>query len=173
MSERLFTFLEQLKIVPHDIHKQLSSFFVAALDRPLCTENGLKTFEYSAIRNLWSNISSILIKEDDASLYLTCLDRMYTLAHDEDDKDVRYWWVNFWINVGRKLPQLAAHRIEQLLIITIDRKDFTCLSLLPVSLIVLHRNISRYSEMSFIDHRIQVSQMKIYLRYSVYVILLQ
>jgi len=137
MSERLFTFLQQLKTVPHDIHKQLSSFFVAALDRPLCTENGLKTFEYSAIRNLWSNISSILIKEDDASLYLTCLDRMYTLAYDEDDKDVKYWLANFWINVGMKLPHLAVNRIQQLLIITIDHKDFTCLSLLPVNIFKL------------------------------------
>jgi hypothetical protein len=136
MSERLFTFLEQLT-VPHDIHKQLSSLLVTALDRPLCTENGLKTFEYFIIKNLWSNISSILIKEDDASLYLTCLDRMYTLAYDEDDKDVRYWWVNFWINVGRKLPQIAADRIQQLLIITIDRKDMTCLSLLPVKIFKL------------------------------------
>jgi hypothetical protein len=132
MSEKIFTFLEQLKIVPHDIHQQLCSFFVAALDRPLCTENGLKTFEYSAITNLWARLSSIIIKEDDARLYLTCLDRMYTLAHDEDDQDVRYWWVNFWIYVGMKLPQLAVNRIQQLLIITIDRKDFTCLSLLPV-----------------------------------------
>jgi hypothetical protein len=144
MSERLFTFLEQLKTVPHDIHKQLSSFFVAALDRPLCTENGLKTFEYSAIRNLWSRISSILIKEDDARLYLTCLDRMYTLATDEDDKDVRYWWVNFWINVGRKLPQIAADRIEQLLIITIDRKDMTCLSLLPVKILKISQEDLRF-----------------------------
>jgi hypothetical protein len=62
---------------------------------------------------------------------------MYTLATDEDDKDVRYWWVNFWIYVGMKLPQLAADRIEQLLIITIDRKDFTCLSLLPVKILKL------------------------------------
>jgi len=146
MSERIFTFLEQLKTVPHDIHKQLSSFFVAALDRPLYTENGLKTFEYLAIRNLWSKISSIVIKEDDASLYLPCLDRMYTLAHDEDDKDVRYWWVNFWINIGMKLPQLAANRIQQLLIIIIDRKDFTCLSLLPVNISLIKKNIYRYSD---------------------------
>jgi hypothetical protein len=143
MLERLFTFLEQLKIVPHDIHKRLFSLLVAALDRPLYTENGSYTFEYFAIRNLWSRIGSILIKEDDARLYLTCLDRMYTLAHDENDKNVRYWWVNFWINVGMKLPQIAADRIQKLLIITIDRKDVTCLSLLPVN---ISRSINIYIE---------------------------
>jgi hypothetical protein len=68
---------------------------------------------------------------------------MYTLAHDENDKNVRYWWVNFWINVGMKLPQIAADRIQKLLIITIDRKDVTCLSLLTVN---ISRSINIYIE---------------------------
>lgn len=55
------------------------------------------TWIYLTIRNLWSKLSSIIIKEDDARLYLPCLDHMYRTVYDDDDddKNVRYWWTNF------------------------------------------------------------------------------
>ena len=79
-------------------------------------------------------MDSIVIKEEDARLYLTTLDRMYSLAYDEDEKNCKHWWTTFWMTVGKKLPQLTIDHVKQLLIVTIDRKDFTCLSLLTVNI---------------------------------------
>jgi hypothetical protein len=106
---------------------------MAALDRPLYAENGNRKFEYFAMLNLWGLVGTCLVNEDDAHLYDTSLDRMYTRAHDEDDKDLYYWWANFWQHVGMKLPQVAADHAEQFLVTTIDRKDMSFLILLPVS----------------------------------------
>lgn len=136
MSEKLAIFLEQQKTIPHDIHQRLSSFFFTTIDRPFRAESGGVTFEYLAFRNLWARLSSIVIKEEDARLYLTTLDRMYILAYDEDEINCKRWWTTFWMNVGMKLPQLAIDRIQQLLIVSIDRKDFTCLSLLTVNMYI-------------------------------------
>lgn len=136
MSEKLFTFLEQLSTIPQSIHEQLSSFILLALDRPLNSESGTPTLEYFCVRNLWSGISSIINKESEVRIYFPCLDRMYILIIDDDEKNAKYWWTNFWVFIGMKFPQVVADRLEQILTITIDRKDMTCSSILPVTILL-------------------------------------
>jgi hypothetical protein len=133
LSARLAKFMEQFKTLPHDIHQQLVLFYMAALDRPLYAENGIRKFEYFAMNNIWYQVSACLIIEEDARLYETCLDRMYTRAQDDNDKDLKHLWVHFWTYVGMKLPQMAADHVEQFLVTTIDHKNLSFLTLLPVS----------------------------------------
>ena len=106
---------------------------MAALDRPLYAENGNRKFEYFAMNNIWYQVSACLFNEEDARLYKACLDRMFTRAHDDNDKDLKYLWVHFWTFVGMKLPQVAADHVEQFLVTTIDDKNLSLLILLPVS----------------------------------------
>jgi hypothetical protein len=133
MSARLAKFIERFKTLPHALHQQLASFFMATLDRPFFTENGTRKFEYTAMSNLWHKVGPCLVDESDALVYDSCLERLYTRAQEDDDKDLHDWWITFWTTVGMKLPQVAADHVEQFLITTIDRKDMSLLSLLPVS----------------------------------------
>jgi hypothetical protein len=133
MSARLAKFIREFKTLPRALHEQLSSFFMATLDRPFFSENGYRKFEYTAMSNLWHAVGPCLVDEDDARVYETCLERLYTRALDDNDKDLHYWWVTFWTTVGMKLPQVAADHVEQFLVTTIDRKDVSFFVLLPVS----------------------------------------
>ncbi|CAF4015801.1 unnamed protein product, partial [Rotaria sp. Silwood1] len=131
LAARLAKFMEQFKALPSALHQQLALFYVAALDRPLYAENGNRKFEYFAMNNIWHYVRACLINEEDVRLYKACLDQMYTRAQEDNDKDLKYWWVSFWQTVGMKMPQTAVDYIEQFLYITIDGKDMSFLPLLP------------------------------------------
>jgi hypothetical protein len=111
----------------------LASFYFPALGRPLHLGNGIGTFEFRAVYNLWHTVGLCLVNEDDARLYEPVLERMYTRAQDENESQLYQWWVSFWTTVGIKLPLLAVNQVEKFLVSTIDRKDMDFLSLLPVS----------------------------------------
>ncbi len=133
MASRLAIYINHLQTLPHAVHTQLASFIFAALGRPLHLENGLGTFEFRAVYDLWYSVVSCLINEDDARLYEPILERMYTRAQDDNDSQLYNWWVSFWTTVGIKLPQVAVNHVEKFLVSTIDRKDMNFLNLLLVS----------------------------------------
>ncbi|CAF4256628.1 unnamed protein product [Rotaria sp. Silwood2] len=84
--------------------------------------------------NLWHQLRVCLINEEDARAYNTCLGRLGIRAQDDNDKDLKYWWLSFWTTVGMKLPQVAVDHVEQFLATTIDQKDMNFLVILPVSI---------------------------------------
>ncbi|CAF2614744.1 unnamed protein product [Rotaria sp. Silwood2] len=86
--------------------------------------------------NLWHQLRVCLINEEDARAYNTCLGRLGIRAQDDNDKDLKYWWLSFWTTVGMKLPQVAVDHVEQFLATTIDQKDMNFLVILPVKQII-------------------------------------
>ncbi|CAF4876840.1 unnamed protein product [Rotaria socialis] len=133
LSARLAKFMEQFKTLPSALHQKLALFFMAILNRPLYAENGIRKFEYWTMNNIWHYVSLCIANQEDVRLYNTCLDRLYTRAQDDNDQDLKCWWISFWQTVGMKFPQVAADHVEQFLCITIDEKDMSFLVLLPVS----------------------------------------
>ncbi|CAF3078598.1 unnamed protein product [Rotaria socialis] len=133
LSARLAKFMEQFKTLPSALHQKLALFFMAILNRPLYAENGIRKFEYWTMNNIWHYVSLCIANQEDVRLYNTCLDRLYTRAQDDNDQDLKCWWISFWQTVGMKFPQVAADHVEQFLCITIDEKDMSFLVLLPIT----------------------------------------
>ena len=128
-------YMESLKVLTYDVHRQLALFCTTVLTRPLRYENGQMLFEHSAVMTLWYQIATCLTNEADALLYEQCLKRIHSLACEDDDGEENYFplWLFFWNQVTRKMPMMAAVYIEEFLNDMIDRKQIAMVTVLSVS----------------------------------------
>ena len=127
-------YIESLKVISHDAHRQLALFCLTVLVRPLRYENGQMLFEHSAVTTLWYKIATCLANEVDARLYEQCLKRIHSLACDDDEGENYFsLWLFFWTQVTRKMPDMAAVHVEEFLNDMIDRKQIAMVTVLSVS----------------------------------------
>ncbi|CAF4634898.1 unnamed protein product [Rotaria sp. Silwood1] len=132
LATHLAKYIELLKTLPQEVHRQLASFIVDTLTCPIQYENGQTSFEHIAAMQLWYKIGPCLTNDTDARLYGSCIKKLYSLACDDNEKTFYDWWSMFWNVVGMKLPNVAADYVEDFLSDTIDRKNIAVASLLPM-----------------------------------------
>ncbi|CAF3843939.1 unnamed protein product [Rotaria sordida] len=132
LATHLAKYIELLKILPHEVHRELASFILATLACPIQYENGQTSFEHIAATQLWYRIGQCLTNEVDARLYKLCIKKLYSLACDDNEQTFYDWWSLFWNMIGMKLPNVAADYVEDFLSDTIDRKHISVASLLPM-----------------------------------------
>ncbi|CAF1320133.1 unnamed protein product, partial [Didymodactylos carnosus] len=83
MASRLAIYIDILKTLTHDLHRQLASFFLVSLSRPRKYENGQLSFEYVETMHLWFKIAPCLTMETDTRLYEPYLKQMHAVACDD------------------------------------------------------------------------------------------
>ncbi|CAF1200313.1 unnamed protein product [Rotaria sp. Silwood1] len=131
LATQLGKYIETLKDLPHEIHRQLASFILTALKRPCKNENGQMSFEYSIMMIVWFKIPQCLKNEADIRLYESCLKEIHSLACDNEEKSFFDLWNTFWMIVGMKVPDAATDYVEDFLNDLLDRKHLTMTGLLP------------------------------------------
>ena len=96
-------------------------------------EDGNESDEQESAKELWMIICECVTNENEARLYETCLQRITSLAREEEQTNLYSWYHTFWNEVGKHCPTLAMHHVEGFLQYTIDRKDPSLFLLLRVS----------------------------------------
>ncbi|CAF3019485.1 unnamed protein product [Rotaria sp. Silwood2] len=79
---------------------------------------------------LWCSIGVYIQNEDDARPYEPCVDRLYQLAYEDEEEKLYQWWIDFWIIIGLKCPNISIDHIPQLIDAVIDRKRIELLTML-------------------------------------------
>ena len=125
--------IKQLKILPNTLHAQLAGYCLSSLDHPLHTESGAATSEQIAAMTIWFAAVPCIEGEDNARVYEECVNRLFQLIYDEDEKSIHAWWSTFWSFMAVKAPEVAAEHSAQFLYEIIDQKQTTLASLVLVS----------------------------------------
>ncbi|CAF3498130.1 unnamed protein product [Rotaria socialis] len=131
VTSKLATYLQQLKSLPENIHREIVSFILAALVLPLKRENGEISFEKEMANTIWLVIGELLTSEKEVRIYEPCIKRIHSLACDDREEDFFEWWSNFWQFMGLKIPDMASEYAEEFLSDVINRKRFDLFAILP------------------------------------------
>ena len=132
------TYIDLLKGLSHDAHVRLSALLLKALSCPLRYESGQSSLEYSIVESIWDRVSPYVANAADVRLYEPCVQRMHSLACDEDEARCFDWWTTFWIHVAMKTPEVAADHVDEFFRDAVERKRTVMASLLPVGEIDRH-----------------------------------
>ncbi|CAF1253486.1 unnamed protein product [Rotaria sordida] len=132
IAAHLANYIDLLKVLSHDIHSRLAVLILKALSRPFRYESGQMSMEYNIAERLWHRLCPYLTNEADVRLYEPCIQRIHSLACDEDETKFFQWWSIFWCYVTMKVPDVAANYVEDFFQDVFERKQTVITSLLPM-----------------------------------------
>lgn len=88
--------------------------------------------EHAIAEKLWVRATPYLTNEADVRLYEPVLQRLHSLACDEDETQFFNWCFTFWHIASFKAPKIAADHVEEFLDDIFERKQTAFASILPV-----------------------------------------
>ncbi|CAF1495255.1 unnamed protein product [Rotaria sp. Silwood1] len=132
IAAQLTNYIDLLKVLSNDVHSRLATLLLKALSRPLRYENGDMSMEYAIAERLWHCLCPYLINEADVRLYEPCIQRIHSLACDEDETKFFEWWSTFWCCITMKVPDFAANYVEDFFQDVFEHKQTVITSVLPM-----------------------------------------
>ncbi|CAF3164295.1 unnamed protein product [Rotaria sp. Silwood2] len=132
IAAQLANYIDLLKVLSHDAHSRLATLVFITLSRPLRYENGQMSMEFTIAERLWHRLCSYLTYEADVRLYEPCIQRIHSLACDEDETIFFQWWSTFWCHITMKVPDVAANYVDDFFRDVFEHKQIVITSLLPM-----------------------------------------
>ena len=104
----------------------------AILKCPMITETGRMTLAANITMQIWFKVAPSIRNEEEVQQYGNCVNEMYQLVCETDDKTLYTWWMHFWSIIAVKYPNATLDYIPQFLHDSIDRHQTMLAMFLPV-----------------------------------------